>query len=620
MELSTHPRLFATPDDMDHIQERFNADSPVAKGMWRAYSDSAAAATADADVPHQSSGHNWHLVRARHLQTHLLTAIVEYLRTSDDRIRPLIVEYLQLLAGWDYWSWIDWRSRTPEPEDTYDLSFGEIGLTLAATWDWLSDELSADERDLIEQLAGRHLSAYVRVYDEGGWWSDRPYSNWTAVTNGGAGMLALSMWEELEDPAGILERVESAMEVFFGEIHEDGGWPEGVGYWNYGMRYGFLYLLSHESATGEKHPLFAHPGVQNTAVFPLLFSPYGQGAGFGDVNNFAPMPFHYRVLDRINRREWWPVLDSITVDQDAFAHKNWPRPAFYGLLGPQARQEPSRIDTPDNRLLEGIKWGYLSEGMPDPETYISVRGGTCQVPHAHTDLMAFWFQADGEHLLINAADEIYLDTTFSEYRQELYGCRSQSKNTILLNGIGVRPDATSATRAFQHDGHFGIHVDCSDCFGDVGRFGDWVSHCSRSFLNLGDGRYLITDRVEFEDEGEFEARFHTRANVHIQQRGVIRIDGESCALKLRTWADDPISAHLARSAPIVPETRSDTIIQVQSEALVKSLTMVTLLELSQSVAPLECEGMEDHIAVMCDGEEICVVPVGEEGVPFGDAL
>ncbi len=619
-KLTGPPRLFASSDDICNINKRLQAEGPVAKGMQDAYHENVEVARSGV-VEHDQSGHNWHLVRARHLQKRLLTVLVEYLRTGDSELRALAVQYLRILQGWAYWSWIDWRSSHPEPQEVYDLSYGEIGLSVAVAYDWLHDELSRDERKLFLDLADRHTSAYMKAIGEGAWWTEREYSNWTAVTNGGAGMLALAMWEELDNAEEILQYAEDAIRLFFNSADDDGGWPEGVGYWNYGMRYGYLYLLSWENATGKLHPLFSTPAVQNLVLFPMLFSPHGQGTGFGDVNNFAPMPFHYRVLDRINHREWWWVLDTDAEKSQAFDHRNWPRPAQYALLGPVERSDAGASDAPDNRLLNGIRWGYLSEGMPEPDTYMSVRGGTCQVPHSHTDLMAFWFQAGDEQLLINAPDGTYLDTTFSNRRFELYGCRSQSKNTILLNGVGVTPEATSVTTQFATDEFVGIHVDCSDCFGELGNYGgDWVEHCSRSVVNLGGGRYLLADHVRFHNEGQFEARFHTFADVNISDQDVASLDGETYTAKLRIWASEPVAIRSGISSPIVPSQPADTIIQVQSEALVDSLTMVTLIDLAASDEPLSCKAEDDRLTVTPGGNEVVSIPLATDGVPFEPLL
>ncbi len=622
--LTSHPRLFAGPDDLATTDARFEHSGPVAARARELYRRDLAEASARVVVPTAETGHNWHLRRMRDLQKRVVTLLVEYLRTRDVCYRRLIFDYLRLADSWEYWSWIDWRGSADTPQDPYDLSFGEMGMTLAVVYDWLYDELDEDERELLLQMARRQTDAFLRGVAEGAWWTEREYSNWTAATNGGAGMLALAAWEELDRAEEILQHVERSIGIFFGSIREDGGWPEGVGYWNYGMRYGFLYLLSHEAATGTEHPLLAREAVRNTAIFPLLFSPHGQAAGFGDSNHFSALAFHYRVLKRLDLAGYTPMLDDIASREDGFGNTTWPTAALYGLLGPTSGDgSEAPADIPANRLLDGIDWGYLSDGLPGPKTFISVRGGSADVPHGHADLMAFWFQVQAEQFLINADDGGYLDTTFSRLRNELYGCGPLSKNTILLNGVGVRPDSTSRTRSFEHDGHFIIQVDTSDCFGGFGgtkAYGDrWLHYCCRTFINLGAGRYLIIDRARFSNEGQFEARFHTFLPMEISpQRQVVRICGQQETVRLRFGCSQPIVLREAISTPIMPQQPADTILQVQSEALVENITLVTLIDLAESDEALGVEQTETSLFLKLGSEALWTLPLDANGDPFAE--
>ncbi len=620
-ELTSHPRLFAHPDDFAAIEARFEHSGPVAARNREHFRRDLAEASAQVIVPTPETGHNWHLRRMRDLQKRVVTLLVEYFRSGDPCHRRLVFDYLRLAASWEYWSWIDWRGPADEPQDTYDLSFGEIGMTLALVYDWLEAELDTDERELLLGMARRQTQAFLRSVAEGAWWTTREYSNWTAVTNGGAGMLALAAWEELDRAEEILQHVERAIGVFFGSLHQDGGWPEGVGYWNYGMRYGFLYLLSHEAATAAQHPLLARAAVRNTALFPLLFSPYGQGAGFGDSNRFTVLPFHYRVLKRLGLTAYTSMLDDLTARDERSGTTGWPAAGLYGLLGPtpdEASAEP--IDLPANRLLGGIDWGYLSDGWPRPHTFISVRGGSADVPHGHPDLMAFWFQVQAEQFLINANDGAYLDTTFSSQRTELYGCCPLSKNTILLNGVGVRSDSTSRTRSFEHEGCDIIQVDAGDCFTTERAYGDtWLRYCCRSFVNLGEARYLIVDRVRFSNEGQFEARFHAFLPIEINlQAQVVRLCGQDHTASLRFACTQPLVLRQALATPVLPQRPADTILQVQSEALVEAITLVTLIDLAATDEPLGLEQAETNLALKLGSQAVWTIPLAANGDPFAE--
>src|SRR5262249_32551499 len=133
------------------------------------------------------------------------------------------------------------------------------------------------------------------------WWFGHAQSNWNTVCAGGAGMLALAMLDEADDSVAreareVLARTERSIVPYFKELRRsDGAWPEGTGYWNYGMRYGFMYLLSHERAMGRPHPLLRQRATLQTLEFPLLLCPNAVPCSFGDVNSWAPMSFHLGV-------------------------------------------------------------------------------------------------------------------------------------------------------------------------------------------------------------------------------------------------------------------------------------------------------------------------------------
>jgi hypothetical protein len=634
-----HPRLFARPDDFAAIDATLHGSHPVAVRARERFEADLAEACAEVRCTTPESGHNWHLMRMRELQRRLVTLMVEYLRNPDSDCRGLVVEYLRLAAGWRYWSWIDWRQNPDQPTDLYDLSFGEIGMTVALVWDWLGGQLTDEETALLGQMAQRHSTAFLRAYERGtNSWATRRHSNWTAVTCGGAGMLALTMWEELAQAEEILRRVEAAMEMFFGSLGDDGGWAEGLGYWNYGMRYGFLYLLSYEAAMGQEHPLMRRKGVRNTALFPLIFSPCGspagasadasprayaaaapQTAGFGDSNRFWVMPFHYRLLQRLELDSCLPMLDDLAASEGGFGGGCWPSGALYGLLGPTERPQPTQAPPlPVNGLLDAIGWGYMSESFPRPRTFVSIRGGSTDVPHAQADLMAFWFQTPDEQFLVNVHDGRYVDTTFSPQRHELYGCGPLSKNTILLNGVGIMPAATSRTRGFDHEGSFVVQVDTTDCFAGEYLGQPTTRRCCRTFINLGQGRYLIVDRVRFSNEGQFEARFHTFLPIEIDcERQMVAIAGQSATAHLRFACTEPLAIRAGLSTPIQPSQPADTILQVQSEKLVPALTLVTLMDLEESPSPIDISLANRALTVTQAGESLCTIPMDDAGDPFG---
>ncbi|NLF22289.1 MAG: hypothetical protein GX590_03935 [Lentisphaerae bacterium] len=164
-------------------------------------------------------------------------------------------------------------------------------------------------------------------------------------------MLCLAMREAIPETGLLLRRVETSIEPYMRHLDQSGGaWPEGIGYWNYGMRYAFLYLMSHERATGREHPLLRRAATRQTLRFPLDFTPDGCAAGFGDVNRWTPLPFHFLAARRLRVGDVGERLREWLAREEApqWLDNTWPpprRPA--GAAGPQP--DPGRSLTTGGR-------------------------------------------------------------------------------------------------------------------------------------------------------------------------------------------------------------------------------------------------------------------------------
>ncbi|MGH7145035.1 MAG: hypothetical protein ACREJ2_13045, partial [Planctomycetota bacterium] len=317
MRLTPHPRLYVSAEQLNRLSQPPPAGAP-------AYLGGAAKTVAALAEEFKSSPqfawvlntHNAHLIRARKMQTRVVMLLTRWQQTGRAEFRAAALEHVLEMGRWDYWSWITWREHDPRPTAVFDLSYGENAMTLAIAYDWLHGTLTAREREQLCAIARKwvfepFLNLKKPVHKD--WWFQKPDTNWNTVCAGGAGMAALAFAEEFpREAAATLARAEQSVAPFFRELDRTrGGWPEGIGYWNYGMRYGFMYLLSWERATGKKHPLMRSRNVERTLEFPLDFAPSGVPCSFGDVNHFLPQPFHLAAAARFGRADLCANLDAL---------------------------------------------------------------------------------------------------------------------------------------------------------------------------------------------------------------------------------------------------------------------------------------------------------------------
>jgi hypothetical protein len=298
------PRLCFTAEHYAALQQP--AKSTFHKQLLAGVKQKADEYLRQEEIEVDQTGHNWHLVRGFRMQVRLFTLLAQLKQSQDEKYFQAIWRDVERMAHWEYWSWIAWRQGNSAPDAIYDLSYGVNSLTLAFVYDALRKEWNKSQQQLFVDVASqRSFLAYLKhtAPPSQTHWLTNPHSNWNTVCNGGAGVLALALREKCPESKEVIKRVEKGIKPFFQSTAPDGGWPEGVGYWNFGMRYGFLYLLSHETATGKTHPLLEFPGTAATLKFPLLFSPREAPCGFGDSNKFGPQPFHLLAARRLRMPE-----------------------------------------------------------------------------------------------------------------------------------------------------------------------------------------------------------------------------------------------------------------------------------------------------------------------------
>lgn len=514
--LSAHPRLYAGPGAFARLKS-------VVALPWFARYAQAVAKYADNALDISTffipgpNGHNWHLMRARHAQARLGSLAVQAHLTGDMKYVRAAMEHVKMIHEWEYWSWITWRKNNTDPNAIFDLSYGENCATLAMAHDWLHPFLSASDKAFILHAAKRGIDSYLLHTDslEKGklaWWYGSAASNWNTVCSAGPGMLALTFYESIPQAATILGRVEHSIIPYMENLKTlNGAWPEGIGYWNYGMRYAFMYLLSYENTTGQKHKYIQQSATKDSLYFPMDFCPSGVPCSFGDVNHWRPLAFHYAIAQRLHADDLLAGLIDATLPPEptGVEHTYWPNNAETLLLAPEKTTSSPKPQSNIVKLYDGQDWGIIADKLPNPNLFLAVRGGTTEVPHGHRDLTSFHLVMGKQSVITNLGVNEYLDTTFSPRRFELYDTTPESKNVILINGVGITAPSTVITKKVTPaPGVTGFHIDATSAMG-VMRDGPAANTNQRYYLLLEGAAVLIVDIVEAGQLARFESRLHT---------------------------------------------------------------------------------------------------------------
>lgn len=579
MKLQPHPRLYIGRKEFSRLARP--VETPFLRAAARWVEEKAGEWVSAPPLAFNSEVHNALLLRAREIQERVMTLLVRWGQTGEGRYRDAVIEHVRLVAAWECWSWIAWRKGDCRPEAIYDLSYGENAATLAIARDLLDGTLSDAEKDLFRGIAERwpFRAGLAHCRAGGAGWFGRADSNWNAVCAGGLGMLCLAMHDEMPAARRLLPRVEESLLPFISHLDRtDGAWPEGVGYWNYGMRYAFMYLLSREKSTGQSHPLMALRGVRRTLEFPLDFTPNGQPCSFGDVNSWTPLPFHYAAARRLRAASAAGRIDAFLGREPQAACRGSWAPAAGWLLFHDDRPAPAPAPGGSGaKLYRGVDWVVLADRFSAPGLFMSLRGGTTGVPHSHCDLFSFNLAVNDEKLIAGEGNAEYLDTTFSPRRYDLPDINAQYKNTILVNGLGVPPGASlDSTRVFNRAGVSGARLAGSSAMG-LSRDGEAaVKFCARLVLMLENRAFLVVDRVVTRHPARVESRLHTHARVRRLARGA-HLSGRRESMRLAFAADVPGLLARATTAPTTPSAEPARMLRWCTRALHRDMVLAVLL-------------------------------------------
>lgn len=526
--LSTHPRLYISTSEIQRLQKP--ASIPFLQRAEKEVEQIAELACNPETFTYPENTHNFHLLRARVAQKRIISLLVQWLKTNHSKYKNAVIDHIKAIKDWEYWSWIKWKSSNPAPDAIWDLSYGENSATIAIAWDILFNHLSDAEKEIFKETVKKWVIPSFLKYttaEKPTWWYTAHNSNWLAVCAGGAGLIALAFYEEFEECKIILERSNNGISNFISTLERsNGGWGEGVLYWNYGMRYAFLYLLSYENATKSKHPSLDKPGTLKTLYFPTDFSPNQKTCGFGDLNEavWQPIAQHFGVAHRLNASD---LIYTLNQSQENLPfEETWATAAEILALHPRTPtsqlQQESKATV---KIYQGIDWAFFADNTISPSFYVSMRGGTTDEPHNMEDLLSWNCMVKTERMISSVSNREYIDTTFSNQRFRMPEIRADHKNTILIGGVGISHPCEVKTLSIQIEGHKGFLMNATKAYEKVPN----IIYVGRIFLFLEEKHLLVLDKIQLEHTNRIETRAHTYAEVQAFDKHILLTSGKENA-------------------------------------------------------------------------------------------
>lgn len=321
------------------------------------------------------------------------------------------------------------------PDDQVNFGFdhfnGDAGRVMAAVYDWLYPALSQAQRDRIRGALLEKVVTRVRGNYEFHWWATAYRCNWCGVCNSGVGLTGLALLTENPQLTDIVAESYNRINNMLSQLGEDGGWQEGGGYWNYGVRTSSFFADALKRLSNSKYNLFLNERLKNNPVtFPLFIATPGrQSLNFEDSGG-GGLAGNTNLVNKLADETNNPVAA-------------WYRNEFFGngddifdIIWPRTTIKAQAPEHSSMRFRTIDWWVMRSDFKDQDKVMVAGKAGKNDDPHhGHLDIGHFVINWKGEYFIRDIGKEGgYDEQYFDEARWDYPQASSAGHNVVFVNG------------------------------------------------------------------------------------------------------------------------------------------------------------------------------------------
>ena len=395
-----HPRILMTANDFISLKKKVfihPEDNPTLvqlHNLTMAFAD--VQLVKDTEIPLPDGTKNWVLSNvARESLERLAALCYGYRMTGENRYLARARQDLARVSSFTTWY-----------PSSY-LSTAELMVAASIAYDWLYYDLTLEER-----TAARNALETLGL----GSCPEHHYgtntNNWNQVCN--AGLLCAGMAVYEKNKALGAAHIDAstaanlaALDVIYGQ---DGSYPEGYGYWEYGTNFQAILTQALLVPFGKAGGIEKHPGLLKTGEYLLYMA---------DAIGSFPYSDGGRASSSPRLAQWW--LAGLTHNPSLLlneyrhislgSYKNCSRilPMAVTFLAHAPELEGGVPQAPASEMWSGngvVPMVLVRRGWNNDESdiYLAMKGGPANTNHGHMDAGSFVYDRNG----VRWVDEILL--------------------------------------------------------------------------------------------------------------------------------------------------------------------------------------------------------------------
>ena len=467
-----HPRLIALDSDLERVRS-FIQSHPLAQLTYQRLVAAAEKIQSSPTVEYQLVGPRL-LAQSRRCLERVYTLALLYRLDGKKQYLARAVRELAAAAAFPDWN------------PSHFLDTAEMTHAFAIGYDWLYKDLTAAERAWIRKaLVEKGIGQALPIYRQQRGWTVNRF-NWNQVCNGGISIGALAVAEEEpEKSAAVLRHALKSIPLAMASYGPDGGWPEGPGYWHYATRYNVYFLAALETALGADFGLSGIKGFDQAGRFRVYFcGPAHKTFNYADAGDRISEAAEMFWLARKFKEPVYAYHQERRLEE---ATSPDPLDLVWYQPGPKS---PKQAAWPLDALFGGVGVAFFRSAWEDPDAiFVGVKAGDTKVGHSQLDLGSFVLDFGGQRWAIDlGADDYNMPGYFGKQRWTYYRMRTESHDTLLIDGENQDPKAEAPVAAYRSRPELAfVRMDLSKAYpGKVTRFERGVALVERARVIVQD--------------------------------------------------------------------------------------------------------------------------------------